>query len=125
MIPWLTRISRSVPPCSRRRTRALIRRMSSAVSSRWPSTEAQMGLQALCDMGQTRLAIETSGEAFYREAASRARDRDVRLLFEDLAYQEERHYRTFERLLAQVGGGAEDLLAVGESRVVTQDRQWC
>ena len=53
------------------------------------------------------LRIETSGEVFYREAAKRAQERDVRLLFEDLAHQEERHYRTFERLLAQVPASAE------------------
>ena len=28
-----------------------------------PSTESRTGLQALCDMGQTRLAMETNGEA--------------------------------------------------------------
>ena len=48
------------------------------------------------------LRAEASGEVFYREAARRSQNRDVRLLFEDLAYQEERHHRTFERMLAQV-----------------------
>src|SRR5512137_1324316 len=53
------------------------------------------------------LKIERSGEVFYREAARRARDRDVQLLFEDLGHQEERHYRTFERLLGQVPASAQ------------------
>jgi rubrerythrin len=48
------------------------------------------------------LEIETNGEAFYRAVAAAASDRDVKTLFNDLAYQEERHYRTFERMLAQV-----------------------
>jgi rubrerythrin len=48
------------------------------------------------------LEIETNGEAFYKAVAEAASDRDVRTLFNDLAYQEERHYRTFERMLAQV-----------------------
>jgi rubrerythrin len=45
------------------------------------------------------LRIEANGEAFYREVAARAQDREVKLLFEDLANQEQRHYRTFERML--------------------------
>ena len=45
------------------RTRALIRRMSSTASSRCPRTESRIGLQALCDMGQTQLAMDTSGAA--------------------------------------------------------------
>ena len=40
-----------------------MRAMSVGSSSVWPSTEAITGLQALCDMGQTRLAMETSGAA--------------------------------------------------------------
>lgn len=53
------------------------------------------------------LQIETSGAAFYREAAARATDRDVKLLFSDLAEQEQRHYRTFERMLANVPASVE------------------
>lgn len=56
------------------------------------------------------LEIETNGEAFYRAVAAAASDRDVKMLFEDLAYQEERHYHTFERMLAQV----KDDSAVGD-----------
>jgi rubrerythrin len=46
------------------------------------------------------LEIETNGEAFYRTVAAAASDREVKTLFSDLAYQEERHYRAFERMLA-------------------------
>ncbi len=45
------------------------------------------------------IEIETNGKAFYESAAARATDRDVRLLFADLAQQEERHRRTFLYLL--------------------------
>ncbi|MHB1316985.1 MAG: ferritin family protein [Anaerolineae bacterium] len=51
---------------------------------------------------QWALEIERNGETFYRSVASVAQDRDVKTLFQDLAYQEERHYRTFERMLARV-----------------------
>jgi hypothetical protein len=37
--------------------------MSSMSFSGWPSTEPSTGLHALCDIGQTRLAIDVSGEA--------------------------------------------------------------
>jgi hypothetical protein len=53
--------------CSRSRllsrTRRLMRAMSSGPSTFWPSTDAITGLQALCDIGQTRLAMDTSGAA--------------------------------------------------------------
>ncbi len=45
------------------RTKALIRRMSPTPSSLCPSTETLSGLQALCDIGQFQLAIETNGAA--------------------------------------------------------------
>jgi rubrerythrin len=48
------------------------------------------------------MEIEQNGEGFYRVAAAQSKDRAVRLLFEDLAYQEQRHYRTFERMRARV-----------------------
>ncbi len=48
------------------------------------------------------LEIETNGEAFYRAVASKASTHDVKLLFEDLAYQEQRHHRTFERMLSKL-----------------------
>ena len=47
------------------------------------------------------LQIETNGQAFYREVAARAQDRNARLLFADLADQEARHYRTFAAMLAK------------------------
>jgi rubrerythrin len=50
---------------------------------------------------QWALEIERNGESFYRTVAAAAQDRDVKALFQDLAYQEQRHYRTFERMLAR------------------------
>ena len=57
------------------------------------------------------LRIERNGEAFYREVASKAQDRDVKLLFEDLAQQEQRHHRTFERMIERLPAAAEETLA--------------
>ena len=45
------------------------------------------------------MEIEANGEVFYRAAAKQSADKDVKLLFEDLAYQEQRHFRTFQRML--------------------------
>jgi rubrerythrin len=47
--------------------------------------------------------IETSGEAFYRAVAKKAQTLDVRVLFEDLADQEVRHYAAFEKLGKELG----------------------
>jgi rubrerythrin len=57
---------------------------------------------------QWALEIERNGEAFYRSVASTARNRDVRTLLEDLAHQEERHYRTFERMLSRATDAPDD-----------------
>ena len=46
--------------------------------------------------------IETNGAAFYQQVAAQAKDRDVKLLFADLAAQEERHHRLYGRMLARV-----------------------
>ena len=43
--------------------------------------------------------IEKNGEAFYREAAAKATDPQVTELFEDLALQEQVHYRIFQHML--------------------------
>lgn len=48
---------------------------------------------------QWAMEIERNGEGFYRVAASQAKDRAAKALFEDLAYQEERHYNVFQRML--------------------------
>ena len=44
-------------------TTAQMRAISATVSRVWPSTESRTGLQALCDIGVTKLAIDTSGDA--------------------------------------------------------------
>jgi rubrerythrin len=48
---------------------------------------------------QWAIEIERNGAGFYRAAAAQAKDRDAKRLFEDLAYQEERHYNVFKRML--------------------------
>jgi len=49
------------------------------------------------------LKIEKNGEAFYRAAAGRMAEGEVRTVLEDLAVQEERHYRAFQKLADRVG----------------------
>ena len=60
---------------------------------------------------QWAIEIERNGAGFYRAAAAQAKDRDAKRLFEDLAYQEERHYRTFQRMLAKASEPTSDPLA--------------
>ncbi|NLT73834.1 MAG: ferritin family protein [Chloroflexi bacterium] len=60
---------------------------------------------------QWALEIERNGEALYRAVAAQAEDREVKTLFHDLAYQEERHYRTFQRMLAKASEPTSDPLA--------------
>jgi rubrerythrin len=48
------------------------------------------------------MEIEENGESFYKAVAAQSTNRDVKLLFEDLAYQEARHFRTFSRMLERV-----------------------
>ena len=55
---------------------------------------------------QWAIEIERNGEGFYRVAAAQAKDRDAKLLFEDLAYQEERHYNVFKRMLDRAPAAA-------------------
>lgn len=51
---------------------------------------------------QWALEIERNGEAFYEAVAATARDREIKTLFQDFAYQEQRHHRTFERMLTRI-----------------------
>jgi rubrerythrin len=48
------------------------------------------------------LEIEKNGEAFYNEVAVKSADSEVKALFEDLAAQEQGHYRAFQRMLEEV-----------------------
>lgn len=52
------------------------------------------------------LEIEKNGEVFYKEAAAKSTDSEVKALFEDLAIQERAHYRVFERMLERTEAGA-------------------
>ena len=49
------------------------------------------------------LQIEKNGEAFYRAAARRVPEGEVRDVLEDLAVQEQHHYKTFQKLAGQAG----------------------
>jgi rubrerythrin len=51
---------------------------------------------------QWALAIEKNGEAFYNEVAAKSTDREVKALFEDLAAQEQGHYKAFQKMLEEV-----------------------
>jgi rubrerythrin len=66
-------------------------------------------LQA-ADAVEMAMGIETSGEAFYRAVAKKAQTLEVRVLFEDLADQEVRHYAAFEKLGKELG----DALLMGQ-----------
>jgi rubrerythrin len=50
------------------------------------------------DAIEMAMGIETSGEAFYRAVADKAHTSAVRVLFQDLADQEVRHYKVFSKL---------------------------
>jgi rubrerythrin len=43
--------------------------------------------------------IEKNGAVFYKEVAAKAADPEVKALFEDLALQEQAHYRVFQHML--------------------------
>jgi rubrerythrin len=46
--------------------------------------------------------IEKNGETFYNAVAAKSSDPDVKALFEDLAIQEQGHYRIFKNMLKDV-----------------------
>ena len=52
------------------------------------------------------LEIEKNGEVFYNTVAEKSADADVKALFEDLAIQEQAHYKVFEKMLGGVGAVA-------------------
>ncbi len=49
------------------------------------------------------LQIEKNGEAFYEAAARKVQDGEIRAVMEDLAVQERRHYKAFQKLADRVG----------------------
>jgi rubrerythrin len=49
------------------------------------------------------LQIEKNGEVFYNAVAGKSDDSEIKTLFEDLAAQEEIHYRIFKKMLGGVG----------------------
>jgi len=53
------------------------------------------------------MAIEKNGEVFYNAAAAKSDDAEVKMLFEDLAAQEQTHYKVFQKMLGGVGSAPE------------------
>jgi rubrerythrin len=49
------------------------------------------------------MQIERHGEVFYNAVAAKSDDTEVKTLFEDLAAQEQIHYRVFQKMLGGVG----------------------
>jgi rubrerythrin len=49
------------------------------------------------------MEIERNGEVFYNAVAGKSDDSEIKTLFEDLAAQEEIHYRIFKKMLGGVG----------------------
>ena len=48
------------------------------------------------------MEIEKNGEVYYNAVAEKSTDPEAKALFEDLAIQEQAHYRVFERMLGGV-----------------------
>jgi rubrerythrin len=48
------------------------------------------------------MEIEKNGEAFYNAVAAKSSDPDAKALFEDLAVQEQGHYKAFQKMLKDV-----------------------
>jgi rubrerythrin len=53
------------------------------------------------------LEIEKNGEVFYNAAAEKSDDAEIKTLFEDLAAQEQVHYKIFQKMLGGVGSAPE------------------
>lgn len=59
------------------------------------------------------LRVEENGKAFYTAAAERTQQPEVKALLEDLAVQEQRHYRAFQKLLDKLAVEPSSLVAPG------------
>lgn len=53
------------------------------------------------DILEAAIRIEENGEVFYREAARKTKDEEIRKMFEFLANEEVKHRRIFSELLSQ------------------------
>jgi rubrerythrin len=60
-----------------------------------------MALFTAAEAIQMAMEIEKNGEAFYQAVAAQTANPDVKALFEDLAVQEQGHYRVFKRMLEE------------------------
>ncbi len=48
------------------------------------------------------MEIEENGEVFYKAMIAKSDDPETKALFEDLAVQEKRHYRAFQKMLEEI-----------------------
>jgi rubrerythrin len=55
------------------------------------------------------MQIEKNGEAFYRAALAKTADPQVKMLFLDLAVQEQRHHAVFEEMAGKLGAAPMDV----------------
>ena len=53
------------------------------------------------------MQIEKNGEVFYKAAAVKSGDAEIKELFDDLAAQEQMHYLVFKKMLGGVGAAPE------------------
>jgi len=72
-----------------------------SISSKYQGKGAQMSLFTASDVLQFALRLEEDGVKFYREAAERAENFEVKNLFIFLANEEENHKKTFVDLLSK------------------------
>lgn len=61
-----------------------------------------MALFTASEALEMAMEIEKNGEVFYSGAAERSDDPEVKALFEELAVQEQAHYRVFERMAGRL-----------------------
>ncbi|NVN90073.1 MAG: ferritin family protein [Desulfuromonadales bacterium] len=73
-----------------------------SISSKFQEKGTQMHLFTASDVLQFALRMEEDGVTFYREAAERAKNFEVKNLFIFLANEEENHKKTFEEFLSKV-----------------------
>lgn len=68
------------------------------------------------------MEIEKSGQVFYNEVAAKSADPKVKVLFEDLAAQEQGHYRVFQSMLAGSVGDRPELKPAPELPAAEYDQ---
>lgn len=65
-----------------------------------------MALFTAAEALEMAMEIEKNGEAFYKAVAAQSTDLPLKELFEDLAVQEQGHYKVFQSMLGNVSASA-------------------